>query len=306
MFIYKKLIDNMKIGYPCINKSIGCTSNSTFRLKSYSESLMIEKIQNNLNCLKKILEFNLSNGILFFRISSDIIPFASHPICTFDWKNYFSNELKQIGEFIKQNNMRISMHPDQFVILNAKNQEIIDKSIKELMYHCELLDTMELDETAKVQIHVGAEYGDKKNSIIRFIQNYQMLPPIIKKRLVIENDDIKYSLKDCIKINLETGVPILFDVFHHNCLNNNETIKEAIELCIKTWVKKDGLLMVDYSQQSPDGKKGKHIESINQLDFEKFLIETRGLDFDIMLEIKDKEKSALQALKIKNKINLYQ
>ena len=293
----------MKIGYPCINTSIGCISNSTFRLKAYSEPLMIEKIQNNLNCLSKILKFNILNGILFFRISSDIITFASHPICTFDWAKHFSKNLKEIGDLIKQNNIRISMHPDQFVILNAKNEEIIERSINELIYHCKFLDAMKLDETAKVQIHVGAEYGEKEKSILKFIKTYKKLPNFVKKRLVIENDDIKYSLKDCLKINMETGIPILFDVFHHECLNNKESIRDAIKYCMKTWKKKDGFLMVDYSQQSPDGKKGKHITSINPLKFEKFLHEITRLDFDIMLEIKDKEKSALQALKIKNKKN---
>ncbi len=75
----------MKIGYPCINLTLNCRSSRTFRLENYSEERLIETIENNLNCLAKILEFNYNNNILFFRITSDLIPFASHPIMKFGW-----------------------------------------------------------------------------------------------------------------------------------------------------------------------------------------------------------------------------
>ncbi|HVY01729.1 MAG TPA: UV DNA damage repair endonuclease UvsE, partial [Candidatus Nanoarchaeia archaeon] len=115
----------MKIGYACINNSIGCTTNSTFRLASYSEQRFKQTVENNLNCLLKLLQWNKENNIFFFRMSSDIIPFASHEICKFDWKNHFKSKLEEIGSFVKQNNMRISMHPDQFVLINALNKEIV-------------------------------------------------------------------------------------------------------------------------------------------------------------------------------------
>ena len=91
----------MKIGYPCINLSLDCRSSSTFRIKNYSESRLIETIKNNLNCLTKILEYNYHNKILFFRITSDLIPFASHPIMSFKWQDYFKSEFKEIGSYIK-------------------------------------------------------------------------------------------------------------------------------------------------------------------------------------------------------------
>lgn len=288
----------MKIGYPCINKSVGCTANSTFRLASYSEKRLIETIKNNLSCLLRILNYNSENNLLFFRISSDVIPFASHSVNVFDWEKYFKKELVEIGDFIKNKGMRISMHPDQFVLINAQDEKIINKSILDLNWHCKLLDSMGLDESAKVQIHVGGMYGDKDKAINRFIKQYKNLDQANTRRLVIENDDRLFSLQDCLEINKETGVPIIFDNFHHECLNNEESLKEALILASKTWENKDGLLMCDYSSQEPGERRGKHTQSIDIFKFTKFLKDLDGLDFDIMLEIKDKEPSALKAIDI--------
>jgi UV DNA damage endonuclease len=285
----------MRLGYPCINRSIGCTANSTFRLASYSRDLLIEKVANNLNCLERILQFNLEHGLFFFRISSDIVPFASHPVCKVDWAKHFSREFLRIGRFIKEDGMRISMHPDQFVLINAIDGEIVKRSIAELAYHARVLDAMKLGTAAKIQIHVGGVYGDKEAAIERFARVYRELPQAIRRRLAVENDDKLFSLADCLIVHKKTGVPIIFDSFHHECLNNGEPLRMAIEAASNTWKKRDGIPMMDYSSQKRGARKGTHVDHINVPNFKKFLGETRGLDFDLMLEIKDKEKSALKA-----------
>ena len=293
----------MKIGYPCINNSIGCTSNKTFRLANYSENLLKQKIKENIGCLQKTLEYNVKNNLLFFRIGSGLIPFASHEVCKFNWQKEFKKEFQEIGNFIKKHNMRISMHPDQFVLINSPNKEIVERSFAELRYHCEVLDLMELDGTAKVQIHVGGVYGEKENAIQRFVENYGRLPVKIKKRLCIENDERLYCLQDCLKINKKMGIPIIFDFFHHSLFNQKESFQEALKKVKKTWKNKDGIPMTDYSSQKEEGRFGAHTESIDLKDFEKTLKEIKdsGVDIDIMLEIKDKEKSALKVLSILDK-----
>jgi UV DNA damage endonuclease len=293
----------VKIGYPCINTSIQRHHTSTFRLASYSEMRLIQTIRDNLAHLEKILKFNVENRLLFFRISSDLVPFASHPICKFDWVYHFKSEFEQLGEYIKANNIRISMHPDQFVILNSSNEKVTENSINELKYHCNILDAMDLDQTAKVQIHVGGVYGDKPRAIKKFIECYSTLSEAIKKRIAIENDDHLFNLKDCLEIHQQTGIPIIFDIFHHECFNySKESIIQAIKKASLTWKVKDGLPMLDYSTQSKGERKGKHAATLDPLLFCNFIMETQRFDFDVMLEIKDKEKSALAALKLLFKI----
>jgi UV DNA damage endonuclease len=306
----------VKLGYPCINTSIPRYTPSTFRLAFYSEVRLIQTVKDNLNHLAKILKHNVNHDLLFFRISSDIVPFASHPICKFSWDKYFQSEFEEIGNYINNHHIRISMHPDQFVVINSPTEKIIQTSIDELKYHCRILDCMNLPETAKIQIHVGGVYGNKIDAIDRFVRMYnndnsKLLDEYVKRRLVIENDDRLYNLLDCIYINQKTGIPIVFDSFHYECLNSGEeSLFSALKKATSTWKKdKDGIPMVDYSSQNVinddgvirDAKKGKHTTTIDQILFDIFLKETKGLDFDIMLEIKDKEKSALKALEILRK-----
>jgi UV DNA damage endonuclease len=284
----------MRIGYPCINRSLDCRGNRTFRLKSYSEERLIETVAGNLDCLLCILEFNVEHGLLFFRITSDLVPFASHPVCWFNWGEHFRKDFSRIGRFINKHKIRISMHPDQFTLINSLKDEIFERSRRELLYHARVLDRLGLNRTAKIQIHVGGVYGDKPAAIKRFIARYHTLEEEIRRRLVIENDDVSYTLADCLEISAETGIPVLFDVFHHSVNCSGEPVPEAVRRAAETWKKRDGILMTDYSSRKPGGSRGNHAESIDIRDFKKFLA-AAPVDFDVMLEIKDKERSAQKA-----------
>jgi len=288
----------MKLGYPCINRSLSCKGDRTFRLRSYSEERLQQTIRINLDCLLHILQFNLDHGLLFFRISSDLIPFASHPVCTFPWQKVFQNKFEDIGQFIMKNNMRISMHPDQFIVLNTLREDVFQRSVAEIAYHAQVLDLMKLDVSAKIQLHVGGVYGDKTKSSARFIDRFQLLDTPLKRRLVIENDEKSYSIQDCLLIHKKIKIPVLFDYFHYTLLNNHETLSEVLESCKKTWGPKDDIPMVDYSSQKPHMTKGSHAEHLDNSEFSNFLLQSNPYDFDLMLEIKDKERSAIKALKV--------
>jgi len=288
----------MKIGYACLNYSLGCQANKTFRLASYTDQRFIETAENNLNCLQRILEFNAEHDLMFFRISSEIFPFASHDVLNVDWQKHFRLKLADIGAFIRKHKMRISMHPDQFVLINSPRSQVVEAGIKDLVWHAQLLDTLGLEETAKVQIHVGGVYGDREKAMASFVENYRKLPDFVRRRLVIENDDKCFALLDCLKIYEMVGIPLIFDNFHHQCLNHGEPLADAIKAAARTWARKDGVMMTDFSSQQTGAVKGKHADTIAVAIFEEFITTTKFLDFDIMLEIKDKENSALKALDV--------
>jgi UV DNA damage endonuclease len=256
----------------------------------------VETVASNLACLRRILEYNVAHGLLFFRIGSDIVPFASHAVNTFPWQTHFAAEFRALGDYIKTHGMRISLHPDQFVVLNSPNPDIVQRSIAELVYQGSMLNLMGLDSTAKLQIHLGGLYGDREAAIARFIAVWQTLPPEVQIRVVVENDDRLFSLQDCLQLHAATGLPILFDNFHHECLNHGEPMAEALRLAAATWhPTRDGAMMMDYSSQSRGERKGKHVNAMEEDLFREFLQQLQGLDVDIMLEIKDKEASAHRA-----------
>ena len=287
----------MKIGYPCINQSLTCRSSRTFRLRNYTDERLLATAEGNLECLGEILLYNINNGVLFFRITSDLIPFASHPVCTANWQGVFREPFAALGALIRDHGMRISMHPDQFNLLNAKDPAILERTIRELAYHAEVLNLLGLDSDAKIQIHVGGVYGDREASIARFIDRYPNLPEAILRRLVIENDDRRYTARDCLAIHDETGIPIIFDNLHHRVhAAGEEPVNDIFPEVAATWAPRDGLPMVDYSTQDPDGRPGKHAATINIPEFQAFTQAIRPFDADIMLEIKDKEESAVKAL----------
>ena len=287
----------MRIGYPCINLTIGCKSDSTFRLKSYTDERLVSTVEHNLDCLQRILQFNVEHDILFFRITSDLVPFASHAICRFNWQSYFRDRFAVIGNFITRHKIRVSMHPGQYTVLNSPDTAVIERSKKELLYHQQVLDALGIDTSAKMQVHIGGVYDNRPASMARFIEVYSNLDEDIRKRLVIENDDLRYTLRDCMEVHEKTGIPVLFDVFHHELNSSGESIGDAFSAFTRTWKKEDGIPMVDYSSGDGAGVRIKHAGSIDIDLFQGLLKQTGKYDFDIMLEIKDKEQSALKAVK---------
>lgn len=288
----------MRLGYACINRSLPCKANRSFRLASLTPQRFWSTVEQNLDCLGEILRFNLEHGLLFFRISSDIIPFASHPAMTLPWQARCRSRLQALGDFCNRSGMRISMHPDQFILLNSPDRQILDSSLRELYYHADFLQGMGLDQSAKIQVHVGGVYGDKPAALARFREQVVRLEPRLRQRLAVENDDVRFSLRECLQLHAETGVPVIFDSLHHALLHEADAAgaAEGLALAAKTWKSGDGPPMVDYASPDPLGRRGKHAEHLDPEDFLAFIQETKNHDFDLMLEIKDKEASAISAL----------
>ena len=283
----------MKIGYACVNTSLNCSSSRTFRLANFSEQRFLETTKSNLACLQQILEFNRQHRILFFRISSGLIPFASHPVCTVNWQKYFAAQFHDLGKFIQKNNTRVSMHPGQYTIVNSPRPEVVANSVRDLVYHAEVLDLMGLPVSHKVQIHLGGVYGDRLQSRNRFVAEYRRLPSVVRRRLVLENDERCFSAADCLAVAEQVPVPIVIDVLHHQLLNNGESIDSVFRAAIKTWRQGDGLPIVDYSNQDKKKRIGAHSVSIDKKQFQKFLTKVSAFHFDLMFEVKDKEQSVL-------------
>ncbi len=285
----------MKIGYACLTVGIPNTNFRTCILKNANPEKLHELIGHNLKALKNILEFNAENDIKLFRITSDLIPFGSSPVNKLDWVNLFSDEFREIGRFIRENDIRVSMHPGQYTVLNSLRNDVVDRAIEDLIYHTKVLDALQTDFSSKIILHIGGVYGYKASAKQRFISTYKKLDTQIKNRLVIENDDKSYNINDVLEISEQCSIPIIYDNLH-NTVNsyNNMPHSYWINRCKKTWKSNDGTQKIHYSQQRKDKSPGAHTQTIEPKEFLSFIKGLNRDDIDIMLEVKDKNISALK------------
>lgn len=288
----------MAIGYAC--KTIGVTDTDMryCMLKDATEPKLMELIKHNISCLDRMIDYNIANNIRLFRISSDLIPFGSSSINSIRWWEHFCDELKLIGQKIKDSNMRVSMHPGQYTVLNSDKNDVVDKAIDDLKYHTRVLDSLLLDSGHKIILHIGGAYADKKLSAIRFMKNYEYLDESIKRRLVIENDDRIYNIREVLEIGTRCSIPVIFDNLH-NELNPSDEEKDEltwIKECKNTWRKQDGNQKIHYSQQAKNKKPGSHSNFIGIDSFLDFYGRVGRDDLDIMLEVKDKNMSCVKCI----------
>lgn len=289
----------MRIGYACLNIGLPNSKISTLRKQGANSEKLRQVIQNNLKSLEAMIDYNQRHKIYLYRISSDLIPFASDKeVNSLDWANEFHQEFQQIGKKIKQGGIRISMHPGQYTVLNSPDVAVVDRAIDDLIYHEQVLTALGADQSSKLVLHIGGGYGDKKAAMDRFVKNYRTLPEAVKNRLIIENDHNIYTIEEVLNISERTGAPVVYDNLH-NAVNPSDSEKTDcywIRKARETWQKEDGLQKVHYSQQSPQGRPGSHTQTIYLAPFLSYYRQVEDLELDVMLEVKDKNLSAVKAI----------
>lgn len=292
-----------RIGYACTPISLNYKTSRSFIVKNFSEDRFRECVRLNLGDLKKILEWNLSQSIYMFRISSDIIPFGSHPVNQLNWELEFKEQLQELGAFIKTHHMRVSMHPGQYTVLNSPNDDIVQRAVADLSYHCRVLDGMGLSGEHKLILHAGGVYGDKHTAMKRFTENAAHLPDEIKCRLVIENDDKNYTAADVLELADSVRLPVVYDNLHDE-LNPSIIDRgvrmssiEIMEQASKTWKPEDGGMKCHYSEQDEIKKGGAHSRTVSTSKFLSYWELASRYGADVMLEVKDKELSAFKCIR---------
>jgi UV DNA damage endonuclease len=294
---------NKNYGYACINETLkkeGVTTNRSLKKATldkkgldYCSELAVQNIRD----LEKYLHWNLENDILVFRMSSNMIPWGNK-VDWFSFKDFseIKDVLARCGEFAAKHGMRLTMHPGQYCILTSPHQHVIDNSVSDLQMHSDLMDLMGLSRTHynKINIHMGATYGDKESAIKTFLKNFNKLPDAIKSRLTIENDDKgnMYSTKELFEgIHKNANIPIVFDYHHHRFCTGGQSEEEALRLAVSTWG--DIKPIVHYSESKALNESLK-VKLQAHSDYYLNKVETYGLDLDIMMECKAKELAVMK------------
>lgn len=263
------------------------------RLANATPERLRELIALNLAALQAILTWNVENRVEVFRVSSDTIPFGSHPVNTLPWWDEFAPQFADIGTLMREGEMQISTHPGQYTVLGSPRPEVAAAALADLEYHARLLRAFGLDATHKIVIHVGGAYGDPIASLARFEATFARLSDDARARLVLENDE-RWAFDDVLAFAQRLGVSVVFDAFHHRLRPSAQplTAREAILAAAETWSSRQE---VHFSTQDPGKRPGAHSQTLDREAFVAFADEAGDLEIDCVIEVKDKEQSVLAA-----------
>ena len=291
-------IDEMSIGYACLVVGVPETNMRKVIKKNATEEKLNEVTLHNLLALEKMIDYNIENDIKLYRISSDVIPFGSSPVNSLPWWDIFKEDFERIGRKIAESGMRVSFHPGQYTVLNSPTEETVARAVEDLEYHNRVLKCLGVNNEHKIVLHIGGVYEDKEVASQRFIDNFQKLDTAIKQRLIIENDDRLYTIEDVLSIAKKIHIPVVYDNLHHavNPSGNLGSDAEWILEAGKTWKEEDGKQKIHYSQQALDKRSGAHTATIYLTPFMDFYNSLYDQTIDIMLEVKDKNVSAMKCI----------
>ena len=291
------------LGYACQNLSLQTgrklseriQTSRTIRMSNFRLQRAGELAVKNSADLLPILKWNAENNIKFFRIGSDIFSFMDHPDLGYTLEEMDSNHSRDItanfaaaGAFAKANGMRLSCHPGPYTCLASPNPKIVEKSITSLRMHSLVADLLGYGEEFAINIHVGGVYEDKAITAKRFVEAYQQLPPLLQRRLTLENDDkaSMWSIQELYDmIHKHCGVKLVLDVHHHRFCDGGNTVQASAQLAFSTWTGFSEIPKVHYSESRPDSRPQAHSDYIK----EPIPLLCNHTQYDIMIEAKAKD-----------------
>jgi UV DNA damage endonuclease len=269
------------------------------------ERIAAENIHNTL----RLLKHNRAYDIQLYRCSSKLIPLIGHEMLE-DWVPIplLRDEFAELGSYAREHHMRLSFHPDHFVVLSTPRGEVLRNSLLDLDRHVAMLEAMGLDQSATCNIHIGGSYGNKKTALDRFVKRFKELPERISRRLTLENDDKTFTAAETLDVCERVGAPMVLDIHHHQ-VNHEEECEEAAAFwprILKTWEGRtqqgsDIMLPPKIHVSSPKNEKDirSHADFIDSKVLMGFLrsIASGTPRLDIMIEAKKKDEALFKLMK---------
>jgi UV DNA damage endonuclease len=246
------------------------TATAMLKLPRTERLLRIAELcRDNADALMESLRYCATHGIGAFRVNSQILPIKTHPQAGYDVMELSSGQelaarFRECGAFARKHDLRLSFHPDQFVVLNSPNPKTRAHSLAELKYQAEVAAWIGAD---TINLHGGGAYGDKSTALRVLRKSIEGLPEPVRSRLTLENDDRVYTPADLLPVCADTGVPLVYDVHHHRCLPDGLGIEAATEQAVVTW-NREPLFHISSPLEGWRGPKPeRHHDYINPRDF---------------------------------------
>jgi UV DNA damage endonuclease len=283
------------LGFVASVLSENLSTSRTCRLRNATAGRIRELIGENLTSLGRVASFLERYHVRLYRISSNLIPFASHGVNTVPWRREYADTLAEIGAQFQRHGVRVSTHPGQYTVLNSPHTSIVRAAVSELVYHATLLDALGADGTCKIVVHVGGLYGGSQQAAMnRFVSAATALPDAVRRRLVVENDDRLFDADAVLQAGRAAGIPVVFDWLHHQANPCRRAIPSVLIDIFQTWTEVDGSPKVHLSSQAAGAPVGAHARFVDVQDAIALLQVAPPVRFDCMLEAKEKDRALLR------------
>ncbi|MBF2028124.1 MAG: UV DNA damage repair endonuclease UvsE [Oscillatoriales cyanobacterium C42_A2020_001] len=200
------------------------------------EQLLRSLYTENLHRLHQAIAFCQENDIRLYRMNSSLLPFADAPVGEAVLPE-FADTMQQIGNFAREANVRLVLHPDQFVVLSSDRPDVVQNSCKILGAHARMMDMLGLPRSPWALMNIHGGKGDRARQLIQVIRD---LPDAIRLRLTLENDEYTYSTAELVELCRTANVPLVFDAHHHVIHEkvdsyNHPSVAEMLVAARSTW-----------------------------------------------------------------------
>ena len=249
--------------------------------------------RHNAESLMQALVFCSGHGIGAFRINSQILPVITHPQAGYTMADLpggptIIDMFKTCGRYARAHDIRLSFHPDQFILLSSPKKEVVCRALADLQYHARVADWVGAD---VINIHGGGAYGDKTGTLKHLAREIRNLPEVIRHRLTLENDDRVYTPRDLLPLCRDTGIPLVYDVHHHRCRPDGRSVEETTRLAIETWNREPLFHLSSPLEPGDTVMDRRHHDFIDIKDFPEAWL---GIDITVDVEAKAKELAVLK------------
>jgi UV DNA damage endonuclease len=257
----------------------------------------------NANALAAAIERCHELGIGAFRVNSQILPLATHPITGYNLEQLdptgaIAGAFEWAGALARAYDVRLSLHPDQFVVLNSEREAVVRSAVQELELQATIAEMIGAD---VIVLHGGGAAGGIAAAVERLERGLQLLSPRARDRLALENDDRSFTPGSLLPLCQRSGVPLVYDVHHHRCLPDGLSIEKATDLAFGTWGDREPYAHLSSPQGGWTGTNLRaHADYIDPADFPEVW---RGRTMTIDVEAKAKERAVL-ACKLREKSSI--
>lgn len=192
----------------------------------------------NARTLRDAIVWCAAHAIGAFRVPSGLLPMYTHPLIGWRFSRgrararTIAAALRGAGDEARRLGVRLSFHPDQFVVLGSASESAVTLAVSELEYQAECAQLLGAEQ---LTVHGGGAVPSKQQALERLRRNFDRLTPRARALIALENDDRVYTVTDLLPVCRAEGIPLVFDVHHHRCNPDALSVGEATASAAQTW-----------------------------------------------------------------------